>query len=476
MSDVTKETQLLIIGGGPGGYPAALHAADKGIKPILVDEGQKLGGVCTNRGCIPSKALLHIAKLINEAKEAEDWGIAFGPPKFDLAKMQAFVQQKVVGKLTGGIGMLCKGRGVEVISNTRAAFVDANTVKLEGATTGTIKFQNAVIATGSVPTIPKAFALNDPRIMDSTAALLLPDIPKRLLVIGGGYIGLEIGTVYAALGTKVVVVEFTDGLLPTADRDLVKPVEDRLRKRFEAIYLNTKVASLNPTDKGIVAALEGKDVPAEETFDRVLISVGRRPNSANMGLDKAGVNVSERGYIPVDKQRRTNVSNIYALGDVAEEPGLAHKATAEAKVAVEAILGEPAAFEPRAIPAVVFTDPEIAWAGLTEKEAADKSIKYEKFTFPWAASGRATTLARNDGLTKLLVDPGTQRVLGIGIVGVAAGEMISEGVLAIEMGAVARDVADSIHPHPTLSETVMEGAELALGSATHVAKPKKVSR
>lgn len=476
MSEVNRETQLLVIGGGPGGYPAALHAADRGVKPILVDDGPKLGGVCTNRGCIPSKALLHIAKLINEAKEAEDWGVSFGAPKFDLAKMQFFVQQKVVGKLTGGIGILCKGRGVEVISSTRATFVDANTVQLEGGTTGTIKFQNAVIATGSVPTIPKAFGLNDPRIMDSTGALLLPDIPKRLLVIGGGYIGLEIGTVYAALGSKVVVVEFTEGLLPTADRDLVKPVEDKLRKRFEAIHLNTKVAALKPSDAGIIATLEGKDVPAEEMFDRVLVSVGRRPNSANLGLDKANVNVNDRGYIPVDKQRRTNVAHIYALGDVAEEPGLAHKATAEAKVAVEAILGDPGAFEPRAIPAVVFTDPEIAWAGLTEREANEQGIKFEKAVFPWAASGRATTLARNDGLTKLLVDPGTQRVLGIGIVGVGAGEMISEGVLAIEMGAVARDVADSIHPHPTLSETIMEGAELALGSATHIAKPKKVAR
>jgi len=372
--------------------------------------------------------------------------------------------------------MLCKGRGVEVITGTRATFVDSSTVKLDGATTGTIKFQNAVIATGSLPSMPKAFALGDPRIMDSTGALLLPDIPKRMLVIGGGYIGLEIGTVYAALGTKVVVVEFTDGLLPTADRDLVKPLEDRLRKRFEAIHLNTKVASLQPTDKGIVATLEGKDVPAQETFDRVLVSVGRRPNSANLGLDKAGVNVSERGYIPVDRQRRTNVPHIFALGDVAEEPGLAHKATAEAKVAVETILGEPSAFEPRAIPAVVFTDPELAWAGLTEKEAAEKGVRYEKLVFPWAASGRATTLARNDGLTKLLIDPATQRVLGVGIVGVGAGEMISEGVLAIEMGAVARDVADSIHPHPTLSETVMESAELAYGAATHVAAKKKVAR
>ncbi|MSR51908.1 MAG: dihydrolipoyl dehydrogenase [Gemmataceae bacterium] len=476
MSEMNKETQLLVIGGGPGGYPAALHAADHGIKPILVDEGAKMGGVCTNRGCIPSKALLHLAKLINEAKEAEEWGVSFGLPKFDLAKMQAFVQHKVVGKLTGGIGMLCKGRGVEVISGTRATFIDANTVKLEGTTTGTIKFQNAIIATGSVPAMPTAFALGDPRIMDSTGALLLPDIPKRMLIIGGGYIGLEIGTVYAALGTKIVVVEFTDGLLATADRDLVKPLETRLRKNFEAIHLNTKVASLKPTNKGILATLEGKDVQGEEMFDRVLVSVGRRPNSANMNLDKAGVHVTDRGYIPVDMQRRTNVPHIFALGDVAEEPGLAHKATAEAKVAVETILGEPSAFEPRAIPAVVFTDPEIAWAGLTEREAAEKSIRFEKMSFPWAASGRATTLARNDGLTKLLIDPGTQRILGMGIVGIGAGEMIAEGVLAIEMGAVARDVADSIHPHPTLSETIMESAEMALGGATHVAKPKKVAK
>ena len=372
--------------------------------------------------------------------------------------------------------MLCKGRGVEVINGTRASFLDANTVKLEGATTGTIKFRNAVIATGSVPAVPKAFALGDERIMDSTGALLLPDVPKRMLVIGGGYIGLEIGTVYAALGTKVVVVEFTDGLLPTADRDLVKPLEARLRKRFEAIHLNTKVAALKPTGKGIVATLEGKDTPGEETFDRVLVSVGRRPNSMGLGLDKAGVIATDRGYIPVDKQRRTNVPHIFALGDVAEEPGLAHKATAEAKVAVETILGEPSAFEPRAIPAVVFTDPEIAWAGLTEREAGEQGIRFEKMTFPWAASGRATTLARNDGMTKLLVDPATQRILGVGIVGVGAGEMISEGVLAVEMGAVARDVADSIHPHPTLSETIMESAELALGGATHLAKPRKAAK
>ena len=473
MSEITKETQLLIIGGGPGGYPAALHAADHGLKVTLVDSDPRLGGVCLNRGCIPSKALLHLARVIEEAKESAAHGISFGEPKIDLAKLQNFVQQQVVGKLTGGIAMLSKGRGVEALSGTKATFTGPNTVKLEGANTGTIKFEHAIIATGSLPAMPKAFALGDPRVMDSTGALLLPDLPKKFLVIGGGYIGLEIGTVYAALGSQVTVVEFTDGLLPTADRDLVKPLEDRLRKRFEAIYLNTKVASLKPTPKGIVAALEGKDVPAEVTFDRVLVSVGRRPNSAGMGLEAAGVEMNERGHIKIDKQRRTNVPHILAIGDVAEEPGLAHKATAEAKTAVETILGQPAAFEPRAIPAVVFTDPEIAWAGLTEREAQEKNIRYEKMTFPWAASGRAVALARTEGLTKLLIDPATQRVLGVGIVGIGAGEMISEGVLAVEMGAVARDVADSIHPHPTLSETIMEGAEMALGGATHMAKPKK---
>ncbi len=473
MSEITKETQLLIVGGGPGGYPAALHAADHGLKVTLVDSDPRLGGVCLNRGCIPSKALLHLARVIEEAKESAAHGISFGEPKIDLAKLQNFVQQQVVGKLTGGIAMLCKGRGVDALSGTKATFTGPNTVRLEGANTGTIKFEHAIIATGSLPAMPKAFALGDPRVMDSTGALLLPDLPKKFLVIGGGYIGLEIGTVYAALGSQVTVVEFTDGLLPTADRDLVKPLEDRLRKRFAAIYLNTKVASLKPTPAGIVAALEGKDVPAEVTFDRVLVSVGRRPNSAGLGLDAAGVEMNERGHIKIDKQRRTNVPHILAIGDVAEEPGLAHKATAEAKTAVETILGQPAAFEPRAIPAVVFTDPEIAWAGITEREAQEKNIRYEKLTFPWAASGRAVALARTEGLTKLLIDPATQRILGVGIVGIGAGEMIAEGVLAVEMGAVARDVADSIHPHPTLSETIMEGAEMALGGATHMAKPKK---
>jgi dihydrolipoamide dehydrogenase len=475
-SEATREISLLVIGGGPGGYPAALHAADHGIKTILVDAEPGLGGVCTNRGCIPSKSLLHVAKLIRETQEADDWGINFGTPKIDLDKLRGYVQQKVIAKLNNGIGMLCKGRGVEVIKKTRAIFEDSHTVRLEGETTGKIRFEKAIIATGSIPAMPKAFALGDPRVMDSTGALALPDIPKRMLIVGGGYIGLEIGTVYAALGTKIVVVEFTDGLLPTADRDLVRPLEKVLREQFEAIHLNTKVASITATPNGIVAVLEGKDVPPSETFDRVLISVGRRPNSAGFGLDKTKVQMDERGYIKVDKQRRTAEPHILAIGDVAEEPGLAHKATAEAKTAVETLLGEPAEFSPRAIPAVVFTDPEIAWAGLTEREAKEKEIPHEKLTFPWAASGRATTLGRNEGMTKMLVDPETKRVLGIGIVGIGAGEMIAEAVLAIEMGAVARDIADSIHAHPTLSETIMESAELAIGAATHLARPKKVTR
>ena len=476
MPEINREIPLLVIGGGPGGYPAALHAADHGMKVLLVDAEPGLGGVCTNRGCIPSKALLHIAKLIREAHDAEAWGVSFGPPKVDLDKLRGYMQKNVIGKLNNGIGLLCKGRGVEVIKGTRASFVDSHTVKLEGETTGTIRFEKCVIATGSIPAMPKAFALNDPRVMDSTGALALPDVPKRMLIVGGGYIGLEIGTVYAALGTKIVVVEFTDGLLPTADRDLVRPLEKILREQFEAIHLNTKVASIQATPTGIVATLEGKDVPASETFDRVLISVGRRPNSAGLGLDKTNVKMDERGYITVDPQRRTSEQHILAVGDVAGEPGLAHKATAEAKVAVETLLGEPAEFAPRAIPAVVFTDPEIAWAGLTEREAKEQNVPFEKLTFPWAASGRATTLGRNEGTTKMLVDPESKRVLGVGIVGVGAGEMIAEAVLAIEMGAVARDIAESIHPHPTLGETIMESAELALGAATHVAKPKKVAK
>jgi dihydrolipoamide dehydrogenase len=473
MPDAVKQVQLLVIGAGPGGYPAAFHAADHGMKVTLVDAEPQPGGVCLNRGCIPSKALLHVAKLVHEVQETAKLGVTFGAPKIELDKLRTFVQKSVIAKLNSGVSALCKGRGVEYLRNTKAVFTDSQTVSLSGEQSGQIRFEHCIIAPGSVPAMPKAFQLNDPRVMDSTGALLLPDIPKRMLVIGGGYIGLEIGMVYAALGTKITVVEFLDGILMQADRDLVKPLEDRLKKEFENIFVSTKVASLSATSSGIVAALEGKSAPAKDTFDRVLVSVGRRPNTAGMGLEKTKVQLDERGYIQVDKQRRTADPQILAIGDAAGEPGLAHKATAEARVAVEALLGEPAEWSPRAIPAVIFTDPEIAWCGLTEREAKEHGTAVEVVKFPWAASGRAISIARTDGLTKLVVEPETQRVLGMGIVGAGAGEMISEGVLAVEMAAVARDVAESIHPHPTLSETIMESAEIVLGGATHLAKPKK---
>jgi len=472
----TRDIQLLIIGGGPGGYPAALHAGDHGVPTLLVEEGARLGGVCLNRGCIPSKALLHVAKVIREAHESAAIGLTFGEPKLDLPKLRDFVQGKVVNKLTAGIGQLCKSRGVEVVRG-KASFEDAHTVTVtDGDQVTRVRFKNCIVATGSVPAMPKPWALGDDRIMDSTDALLMPDIPKKLLVIGGGYIGLEIGSIYAAMGSAVTVVEALDGLLVLADRDLVQPLEKKLRAEFAAIYLNTKVASLKPTPDGILVTLEGKDVPGELTFDRVLVSVGRRPNTAGLNLDKAGLKLDDRGFLPVDLQRRTAVPHIQAIGDVAGEPGLAHKATAEARVAVEVLLGEPAEWSPRCIPAVIYTDPEIAWAGLTEKEAVERHVPHEVTKFPWAASGRAVALGLTNGLTKMLFDPETKRILGVGIVGSGAGEMIAEGVLAIEMGAVARDVLESIHPHPTLSETVMEGAELAYGNAVHYAGKKKLAK
>ena len=475
MAEDRRDVHLLVIGGGPGGYPAAMHAADHGIETLLVDDDSKLGGVCLNRGCIPSKALLHVAKLIRESHEAEEWGLSFGEPKLNLDKLRDFVQGKVVNRLTGGIGQLCKGRGIATLGG-HATFVDANTVRVDGDKPTTVRFKNCVIATGSLPAIPKPWQLGDDRIMDSTGALLIPDVPKKFLVIGGGYIGLEIGSIYAALGSKVTVVEALENILMLADRDLVTPLAKKLKGEFEAIYTDTKIAGLEAKKEGIVATLEGKDVPDSLTFDRVLVSVGRRPNTTNLGLDKAGLKLDDRGFIPVDKQRKTKVPHIMAIGDVAGEPGLAHKATAEARVAIEAMLGEPAEWSPRAIPAVIFTDPEIAWAGLTEMEAKKSNVEHEVLKFPWAASGRAVAIGRTEGMTKMLVEPKTKRVLGVGIVGPGAGEMISESVLAIEMGAVARDVMESIHPHPTLSETIMESAEIAYGGATHMAPRKKVGK
>lgn len=464
---------LVVVGGGPGGYPAAFEAADQGREVMLIDDEVNPGGVCAHRGCIPSKALLHVAKLIQEAREAAHWGVEFGEPQIDLDKLRDF-KGGVVNQLTGGVEQLCKMRGVNLVRG-RARFVDSHTleVKKHDGDTETVKFQHAVVATGSTPTMPGFFQIGDDRVMDSTGALELRDIPERLLVVGGGYIGLEMGSVYAALGSQVTVVEMLSGLLPGADRDLVRPLKKRLDGLFHAIHLNTKIEKLTATDAGIVADMSGEGVEPQQTFDRVLISIGRRPTSTGFGLENTKVEVDDKGFIKVDGSRRTTEPHIFAVGDVAGEPMLAHKATREAKVAIEALCGEPAEFDPRAIPAVVFTDPELAWCGLTENEAKEQGIDVSVVRFPWAASGRAQTVDRTEGLTKVIFDPETERVLGMGIVGVNAGELIAEGVLAVEMAAVALDIAESIHAHPTLSETVMESSEASFGQATHMYRPKR---
>jgi len=465
--------QLAVLGGGPGGYPAAFAAADHGMQAVLIDEGIKPGGVCLNRGCIPSKALLHVAKLLHETEEAAQCGVVFQKPVIDLDKLRSF-KNGVVGSLSGGIESLCRARGVELI-RARGTFVSSRELLLKypNGSSKTLSFDHCIIAAGSQPAMPPIFNIGDDRVMDSTGALELKDIPQRLLVIGGGYIGLEMGTVYAALGSKVSVVEMTSGLLPGADRDLVTPLQKRLTHAFHAIHLNTKVAKLEATPEGIVASLEGEGVEPRQTFDRVLVSVGRRPNSRGLGLENTQAQIDEKGFIRIDKNQRTSDPQLLAIGDVAGEPMLAHKASREARIAVETLLGEPVEFDNIAIPAVVFTDPELAWAGITEAEAKAQNRDVTVYRFPWAASGRAQTLARTEGLTKIIVENTKQRVVGVGLVGPGAGEMIAEGVLAIEMGATARDIADSIHAHPTLSETLMEAAEGILGQPTHAFKPKK---
>lgn len=466
-----------MIGAGPGGYAAAFYAADLGMTVALIDPDANPGGVCLYRGCIPSKALLHAAKVITESREASVFGIAFGKPTIDLDKLRAWKDQ-VVGKLTGGLGQITKMRKIAYVRG-RAAFADARALDVTLADGGhqRVAFEHAIIATGSLPATVPGLSIDSPRVMDSTTALDLPDIPRSLLVVGGGYIGLELGSIYAALGSEVSVVEMTGGLLPGADRDLVGILARRAETTFKAIMLNTKVASLKEEKNGIAVTLEGEGVAERlQRFDRVLISVGRRPNAKIPGLDKTRVQVSSRGFIETDAARRTAEPHIFAIGDVAGEPMLAHKASHEARAAVDAIAGKNAAFEPNAIPAVVFTDPEIAWCGLTETDAAQRGIKVEVARFPWAAIGRAITLERPDGSTKLIVDPETRRVLGVGIVGAGAGELISEGVLAIEMGALVDDVAMTIHPHPTLSETLMEAAEVFFGYSTHVYRPKRGDR
>ncbi len=470
------ETQLVVIGGGPGGYAAAFLAADLGMEVALVELEPQLGGVCLLRGCIPSKALLHVAKAMAEARHLADWGVSFPSPSIDLDAVRKR-KDKVIATLTGGLKQLAAKRKVQVIQ-ARATFADSQTLKLSPLNgkkpeDDRLRFEHCILATGSRPMMLPAFDIGSRRVMDSTGALDLADVPESLLVIGGGYIGLEMGTVYAALGSRVSVVEMTDGLLPGADRDLVKPLHKKLDKEFEAIYLNSKVVSLADKRKAVEVKFEGDLEKKTQQFSRVLVSVGRRPNSENLGLENTKVQVGGEGFVDVDAQRRTADGKIFAIGDVAGEPMLAHKASHEGKVAVESIAGHPVEFAPRAIPAVVFTDPEIAWAGLTETEAEAQGRKVEKAVFPWAASGRAQAVGRTEGFTKWIVDPETDRVLGCGIVGIGAGDLIGEAVVAIELGSHVRDVTDSIHPHPTLSETLGAAAEVFYGTATDMYRPKK---
>jgi len=474
--EVTQRLRIAVVGGGPGGYAAAFLAADLGMQVTLIDPEVNPGGVCLYRGCIPSKALLHVAKLVEESQQAKNWGVDFPPAKIDLARLRTW-KESVVKKLTAGLGQLSKQRHVEYIQG-RAAFEHSTTLRIRKTDSAEVvlSFDRIILATGSRPAIIPALKLDSPRMMDSTAALNLEDIPGSLLVVGGGYIGLELGSVYAALGTRVTVVEMLPGLLPGADRDLVLPLHKRLEKKFETILLSTTVASLKEDGAGIRATFEGasvQDKDREKLFDRVLVSVGRKPNSEIAGLETTQVRVNSRGFIEVNKQLQTADPSIYAIGDVVGEPMLAHKASHEGRVAAESIAGHKVAFEPNAIPAVVFTDPEVAWCGLTETQAEKENREIRVAKFPWGASGRAITLDRPEGMTKLLVDPQTERVLGVGIVGAGAGELIAEGVLAIEMAALAGDVAMTIHPHPTLSETVMESAEVFFGTSTDVFRPKR---
>ncbi|MPY87093.1 MAG: dihydrolipoyl dehydrogenase [Luteitalea sp.] len=472
---MSNTAQLVVIGAGPGGYAAAFRAADLGLNVVLIDEEANPGGVCTYRGCIPSKALLHVAKLLSEARHATAWGIEFPEPRLDVDKLRAWKDQ-VVAKQTSGLGQLAKLRKVRSIRG-RASVVDAHTLTVATYEGGeeTLPFETAIIATGSRPTTLPNTSLGPERLLDSTSALEIARVPKNLLVVGGGYIGLELGSVYAALGCEVSVVEMTAGLLPGVDRDLVQVLQERVERVCKSVMLDTKVVQMEEVVGGVKVTFDGRANPSEQVFDQVLVAIGRKPNSEIPGLERTRVEVDRRGFIGVNPQRRTAEPSIYAIGDVAGEPMLAHKASHEAKIAVEAIAGRKVAFEPRAIPAVVFTDPEIAWCGLTETEAAEQGTPVEVAKFRWGASGRATTLDRNDGLTKLVIEPKTERVLGVGIVGVGAGELIAEGVLAVEMAALTRDVALSIHPHPTLSETVMESAEVALGESTHVYRPKRAT-
>jgi len=464
---------LVVIGAGPGGYTAAFRAADLGQRVLLIERYPDLGGVCLNVGCIPSKALLHTAAIINETKEMSAHGVTFGEPKIDIDKLRGF-KESVIGKLTGGLAGLSSQRKVDVAHGV-AAFESANTlaIKQDNDSTRTVEFHHAVIAAGSQSVKLPGFPYEDERLMDSTGALALTDIPKRLLVIGGGIIGLEMGSVYAGLGSHVTVVELSPGLMPGCDPDLVRPLQKRLNKQFENLFLGAKVTGIVSKPEGLEVSFEGKSAPETDTFDRVLLAIGRSPNGNKLNAEAAGVNVNERGFIEVDSQQRTNVPHIFAIGDIVGQPMLAHKATHEGKVAAEVVSGMKSHFDALTIPSVAYTDPEIAWMGLTETEAKENGTAYEKGVFPWAASGRALSMDRSEGLTKVLYDPTTHRILGCGIVGMNAGELIAEAVLALEMGADLEDLALTVHPHPTLSETVNFAAEVAEGTVTDIYAPKK---
>lgn len=472
--EVDKQAQVVVLGSGPGGYTAAFRAADLGLNVILVEKFDVIGGVCLNVGCIPSKALLHTAEVINEAAEFSDHGITFSQPKIDIDKLRSH-KEDVIGKLTGGLKQLAKQRKVEILHGY-GKFISDHTLSIvdnDGNTTN-VGFEHCIIAAGSRVTKLPFIPWDDPRVMDSTDALELESIPERLLVVGGGIIGLEMATVYDALGSNVTIVELSPDLIPGADRDLIRPLERRIKKKYENIFTNTKVTAITPTDDGLMCNFEGgKKVPDQDTFDKVLVSVGRSPNGKLIDAENAGVSVDDWGFIATDKQMRTNVEHIFAIGDIVGQPMLAHKATHEAKVAAEVIAGHKAYFDARTIPSVAYTDPEVAWMGKTENECKDENIQYEKGAFPWAASGRSLSIGRNEGLTKVLFDKESGKIIGAGIVGTNAGELIAEAVLALEMGADAEDIGLTIHPHPTLSETLNFASEVAEGTCTDIYMPKK---
>jgi dihydrolipoamide dehydrogenase len=462
------KTQVVVIGSGPGGYTAAFRAADLGLDVTLVERYENLGGVCLNVGCIPSKTLLHTAELINESYEASKFGVTFDEPKIDIDAVRAN-KDSTVAKLTGGIKALAKARKVNVV-NGYAKFSDANHLQIDNGES--IEFENCIIAAGSRVTKIPSFPFDDPRVMDSTDALELENIPKRLLVVGGGIIGLEMATVYSALGSEITIVELSDQIIAAADKDIVTPLFKKVKKQYKNIFLETKVTSMEPIKEGIQVSFEGKNAPQSDVFDKVLVSIGRSPNGNLIDADKAGITVNDQGFIPVDKQMRTNISHIFAIGDIVGQPMLAHKAVHEAKVAAEVIAGHKSGFDVLTIPSVAYTDPEVAWTGSTEKELLASGIQYQKGVFPWAASGRSLSIGRSEGVSKALFDSNTGKILGMGICGTNAGDLISEATLAIEMGCDMSDISLSIHAHPTLSETTAFAVEMAEGTITDLLPPK----